>query len=246
MTGLTRAYLGAVVAAGAATMAFSLGHWRSDDPLRFVVFLALFALAAALKGRIPGITGTFSPVFFFSLLGSTILSFPELAVASALAGVVQCTFKQLRRPSLIQICFNASNFVLSAASGFVFIQRLIPGLREQPGLLCFMLGAAVFYLVNTGLVSVALTLVEQGSVASIWSHWCLGSLPYYLVGSLIVAATVTANSAATFAAVILISPAMLLATIYYRLWLRSGNGASTMDDLHPLRYQEEKTGLVTR
>jgi hypothetical protein len=222
MTGLTKAYLGAVLAAGAATMAFAFGHWRSDDPVRFLVFLALFAFAAALKGRVPGITGTFSPVFFFSLLGSIILSFPELAVASALGGIVQCTFNQERRPSLIQVCFNAANLVLSTASGFVFIQRLLPGLVEQPRLLCFLLGACVFYLVNTGLVSVVLALVERGPITSIWNHWCLGSLPYYLVGALIVGAAVNANSATTFAAVILISLPMLLATIYYRLWLRSG------------------------
>ncbi|HYL77286.1 MAG TPA: hypothetical protein VEU96_23940 [Bryobacteraceae bacterium] len=223
MTRLAKTYLGAVTVAGVATMAVGLATWHPGDLVRFVVFLALFAGAATLKGRIPRVTGTYSPVFFFALLGSAILPFGEVAVASALAGIVQCTFRQQRRPTLTRICFNAANLVLSAASGFVFIQRLLPGLDHQPQLLCFLMGASVFYLVNTGLVSVALTLVEGGSLSRIWNHWCLGSLPYYLAGSLIVAATIGATSAATFVCLILLAPPMLLVTIYYRLWLRGGN-----------------------
>jgi hypothetical protein len=226
MTRITKAYLAAVVTAGAATTIFGLAHWRSDDLARFSVFLLLFTVAGMLKGKVPGITGTYSPVFFFVLLGSATMSFAEVAVAAALGGVVQCTFRQAARPSFIRICFNAANLVLSTASGFVFIQRLLPGLTEQPRLLCFVLGASVFYVVNTGLVSVVLTLAEGGSLSSIWKHWCLGSLPFYLVGALIVGATITADSAATFVGVILVAPPILLATIYYRLWLRSGNAVT--------------------
>jgi hypothetical protein len=217
----TKSYLAIVLAAGAATMGCALAHWRSDDPVRLAVFLALLAAAAMVKGKVPGVDGKFSAVFFFALLGSTMLSFAELAIASALAGIVQCTFKQERRPAFIQICFNVANLLLSAASGFVVIQRLAPGLGEKPQFLCFLLGAAVYYLVNTGLVSGVLTLVHGGSIIGIWSQWFLSSLPYYLVGALIVGAVVSANSAASLAMIIVISPPLLLATLYYRVWLGS-------------------------
>src|SRR5260370_17427889 len=147
--------------------------------------------------------------------------FAELAIASALAGIVQCTFKQQHRPAFIQICFNAANLALSTASGFVVIQRLVPGLGEKPQFLCFLLGAAVYYLVNTGLVSGVLTLVEGGSMVGIWCHWFLRSLPYYLIGALIVGAVVNANSAISFAMIIVVSPPLLLATLYYRVFLVS-------------------------
>lgn len=54
-----------------------MAHWDSKDPIRFGVFLALFVGAALLKGRIPGLTGTYSPVFFLALVGSHALSFSE-------------------------------------------------------------------------------------------------------------------------------------------------------------------------
>jgi hypothetical protein len=224
VTRFTQAYLYATIAAGMATLTLALAQWRSEDLVQFGVFLALFAIAATLNGKVPGVTGSYSPVFFFALLGSAMMSFAEVTVAAALAGVVQCVARRNVHPSAIRICFNAANLALSTASGFVFIQRLVPGLAAQPPLLCFLLGASVFYLVNTGLISVALALVEGGSLSSIWNHWCLGSLPYYLVGSLIVAATISTNSAVTFVGILLVAPPMLLATIYYRLWLRSGAG----------------------
>ena len=222
MTRLAKSYLAAVIVTGAAVLSYALAHWHAVDLDRFTVFLALFGLAATLKGKVPGVAGSYSPVFFFVLIGSAMLSFPEVAVAAALAGAVQSTIRQEQRPTFVRVAFNAANLVLSTGAGFVFIQRLLPGFDRQPQLLCFLLGASVFYLVNTGLVSMAMTLVEHGSLSNIWNHWCLGSLPFYLVGSLIVAATISANSAATFVGVILVAPPMLLATIYYRLWLRSG------------------------
>lgn len=226
MNAIAKSYLAVVLTAGAAVTGYALSQWRSDDLARFGVFLVLFLAAAALKVRLPGISGNYSPVFFFALLGSNTLSFSELAIAAALAGIVQCTFHQQRRPSFIQICFNAANVSLSAAAGFVFIQRLLPGLEVQPRVLCFILGACVYYFVNTGLVSLVLTLVEGGSVFGIWKHWCLGSLPYYLVGTLIAGATLSASNATTIAVVFLVAPAMLLTTIYYRLWVRSGAAIS--------------------
>jgi hypothetical protein len=123
----TKAYIDAVVATGAATIASAVLNWRSDSLLHYSVFLFFFLAAATLKYRVPGVTGTYSPVFFFALLGSATLSFSEVAVASALAGIVQSTFRTKHRPSVIQVCFNAANLALSACAGLPIIQRQIPG-----------------------------------------------------------------------------------------------------------------------
>ncbi len=219
MTKGTKTYIDAVVAAGAATIASAVVNWRSDSLLHYSVFLFFFLAAATLKCRVPGVTGTYSPVFFFALLGSATLSFSEIAVAAALAGIVQSTFRTARRPSSIQVCFNAANLAISACAGFPIIQRQIPGLTEQPLMISLILGASVVYFVNTALVSVVLTLVERGSIAEVWKNWCLGSLPYYIVGAMIVAATISAQNRVSAVATILIAPSILLTTMYYRFWL---------------------------
>ena len=223
MSKTAQAYIGAVVVTGSALLAFALAQWRSDDPLRFLVFLVLFAVAAALKCRVPGVTGTYSPVFFFVLLGCATLSFSEMAVASAVAGVVQCTFRQLRRPSLLQICFNAASIVICDLAAFAVVQNPVPALASP--VVSLTLAAVVLYVVNTSLVSIVLTLVERGRISEIWKHWCLGSLPYYVAGAIIAGATITAAAPVTSVVVMLIAPSILLVTIYYHLWLRSSAAA---------------------
>jgi hypothetical protein len=129
-----------------------------------------------------------------------------------LAGMVQTVYKPKYQPSLLKLCFNGANMALAAAAGYVFVQHLIPGLAEQPALLCIMLGAAAFYIVNTGLVSVVMALTESNSLSAVWRNWCVGSLPYYVVGVLLTDATDPV--AQVLAAVIV--PSILLATYCYR------------------------------
>src|SRR5579862_1175515 len=177
MTNTAKTYIAAVILTGAAATAFALTHWQSDDVERFAMFLVLFVAAATLKCSVPGVAGTYSPVFFFALLGSTTLSLPEVWMASGLAAMVGTVYKPKYKPSLVKVCFNGANMALAAASAYVFVRRMIPGLEDQPELLCILLGAASFYLVNTGLVSTVVALTEQGSVSAIWKNWCAGSLP---------------------------------------------------------------------
>jgi hypothetical protein len=221
-----RAYINSVIAAGLAIAASAVLRWNSQSPIRFTLFLALFAAAALLKGRIPGITGTYSPVFFFVLVGSRVLSFSEVVFAAGLAGIVQCTFLVQRYPSPIQVVFNAANMMISTACAFAFIHQgaavsQIPGFSDQPLIILLILGASVYYAVNTGLVSVVLTLVESKPLSDIWGHWCLWSLPYYIVGALIAAATLSAQNHLSLWVVGMVCPSVLLATVYYRFWLKS-------------------------
>ncbi len=193
-------------------MLFALTNWHSEDPTRFAVFLVLFIAAATLKCRVPGVAGTYSPIFFFSLLASTTLSLPETWVASALAAMVATVYKPKYKPSLVKVAFNGANMALASAAAYVFVQRLIPGFSDQPALLCLIVGAAAFYVVNTGLVSIVVALTDHGSLSTAWKNWCAGSLPYYVVGVLF---TDGADPVAQVLAAVIV-PSILIGTYYYR------------------------------
>jgi hypothetical protein len=151
-------------------------------------------------------------VFFFALLGSTALSLPEVWMASGLAAMLGTVYKPKYKPSLVKVLFNGANMALAASAAYVFVQRLIPGFAEQPALLCLVVGAAAFYVVNTGLVSIVIALTENGSLSATWKNWCVGCLPYYVVGVLFTDATDPV--AQVLAAVIV--PSILIATYCYR------------------------------
>ena len=79
----------------------------------------------------------------------------------------------------------------------------------------------MYYVVNAGLVSVVLTLVDAKPLNDVWKHWCLQSLPFYVVGALIAGATVNTRNELSMWVVGMVCPCILLITAYYRYWLKS-------------------------
>ena len=55
----------------------AFAHWQSSDPVKFVCYLIAALLASSLKVSLPGIEGTLSVNFLFTLLGILELSLPE-------------------------------------------------------------------------------------------------------------------------------------------------------------------------
>lgn len=124
-------------------------------------------------------------------------------------------------PCLSQIEFNAANTIISTALAFAIINREVPGLTDQPLVILLIFGASAYYLVNIGLVSIVLALVESKPLAFVWRRWCLASLFYYMVGALIAGATISSLGRVSPAAVVLVCPSIFLVTIYYRYWLKT-------------------------
>src|SRR5258708_12128824 len=65
----------ALAALGSFALAFT--HWQSSDPLKFFCYLVAALLASSLKVSLPGIEGTLSVNFLFTLLGILEMSLPE-------------------------------------------------------------------------------------------------------------------------------------------------------------------------
>ena len=216
-----KVYIGTVIVSGTAILTSALLHLDSKNPINFIIFLALFTGAALFKGRIPGMTGTYTPVFFFVLVGSHVLSFSEVVLAAGLAGIVQNTLLVQRKPAPIQVDFNAANYMISSAAAFVFIHRELPGLAEQPLVLVLILGSSVYYMVNTALVSIVMTLIDGKRLSQVWRHWCLASLPYYMFGAVIASISVSVPTQSSIWFVGMGCPTIVLMTLYYRYWLRS-------------------------
>ena len=84
-----------------------------------------------------------------------------------------------------------------------------------------LLAVAVFsyFALNSGMISLVLSLTEGAAFMKMWRQCYLWSLPYYLVGSVVAAAVIFSSRTAGWKPSLLILPVMYLIYSYYRLYL---------------------------
>jgi diguanylate cyclase (GGDEF)-like protein len=169
-----RVYCAAVFLAGltlTGVTARGAGYeWILHDPLRFAVLTAGVLLGEMLPIKIPRRGGdeelTLSAAFALALL--MIGGLGPALMAQCLASVVQDVHS--RKPAW-RIRFNFGQYVLSTLAAWLVVEWLSvrPGIHLQhpfasgqvPGML---LGAVVFFLVNSGIVGSAVALYQGASL----------------------------------------------------------------------------------
>src|SRR5579864_5475637 len=113
-----RAYIAGMGLAAAACLAPACWHWHSSDPLKFVCYLIAALLASSLKVSLPGIEGTLSVNFLFTLLGILEMSLPETLVIGLASTLAQFYWKPARQLKVIQLVFNLSQVTVSSAAAY--------------------------------------------------------------------------------------------------------------------------------
>src|SRR5438132_716151 len=137
-----------VILAGGLIFAVAACNWTSPNLYRFVIYFALALIVSMLKFRLPGIEGTFSPSFFFTLIGIVGFTLPETLVASCAGALVQCLWKPKQRPTIIQILFSMANLCLSIALCFLVAHiGLAQVLVYRPAVLALI--AALHFFITT-------------------------------------------------------------------------------------------------
>ena len=219
MSGRMKLYVAGVIGAGALVLGSSLWDCDIADPKRFFLYLSLALFASTLKTRLPGITGTFSLVFLFVLVGVLHFSLPETLIAGCGGALVQSLWNAKRRPTLFQILFNVGNLSFSIGSCFYLAHGPLARLWGGSGASGLAVVACLFFVINTGLVSGVLSLLEGKSLAEVSRQWYLWSFPYYLVGAVLVSLLPLSGQALRPEAWLLLVPPLLLVHFYYGLSL---------------------------
>jgi diguanylate cyclase (GGDEF)-like protein/putative nucleotidyltransferase with HDIG domain len=185
-----RLYVGATIAIG-ATLVVMLGP-RSDFsnlPL-FTVLLLTSAVTSAFKVNLPlaksGSTMSVSyAVDFASLL---LLGANETMLVAVTSAWSQCTFRMNTKNPAYRTLFSMACLAITVqASGFAY-ESLggVPGTlaHDIPGVAKPLVGAAtVYFIFNTCLIAVAVSLATRQPFLSVWNQNFLWSAPSYFVGA---------------------------------------------------------------
>ena len=101
-------YAYSVIGSGALVFAVTIWNWASPNKAHFLIYFALALIASTVKFKLPGITGTYSASFLFTLVGIAGFTLPETLAASCAGALVQSVWRAKQRPSVIQgRCFRA-------------------------------------------------------------------------------------------------------------------------------------------
>src|SRR5438093_2216207 len=183
MPSLAKAYIAMIAAVAVAVLTVAAYRWNSENFTRFLLFFGLAMVASAMKIRLPGFKTTISINFVFILAGIALFSFGETVLIGLGGALVQSLWKTQTRPKLVQVLFNAACLTVCTAGAF-WTSHAVPRMLELNSMAAMMVvGACVYLVLNTGLVSLVISLAEERPLREIWSSCYEWTFPYFLVGA---------------------------------------------------------------
>jgi hypothetical protein len=125
-----RAFIGMTTLAGCMCLVFAFREWHPSDPLKFGSYLIVALLASSLKVTLPGIEGTLSVNFLFTLLGILELSLPETLLIGLAGTFGQFYWRPTRQLKLKQLVFNLAQVTLSSTIAYSTYRLILVHLRQ--------------------------------------------------------------------------------------------------------------------
>ncbi len=212
-----KVFISLVVVLGTCVLLYGAIRPTSKNIAQFICYLLIAILAARLKVRLPGITGTMSVNFLFILLGILELGFAETLALATAAILVQCFYRD--RPSPLQVTFNLSASAMSIAVACDVYHLAISGAQVTSHPLLLGLAAVTYFAANTGSIAAVIALTERKSIKRIWVECYFWSFPYYLVGAAFAGMIGWFNRQFGWETSLLIVPIIYLIYRSYRLYL---------------------------
>jgi putative nucleotidyltransferase with HDIG domain len=210
----------AVMCLGAcACFALAFFHWQSSDPVKFGCYLIAAVLASSLKVTLPGIEGTLSVNFLFTLLGILELGYSETLVIVLASTLGQAYLRRKQQVKLVQFAFNWSQLTISSAIAYGAYKLVAIYILHAPGPLALLVAAITHFSCNTAAMSTIIGLTENKSVAKVWNDSYLWSFPYYMVGAAAAGLVHFLNAHVGWQSSLLVLPPIYLMYRSYRLYL---------------------------
>jgi diguanylate cyclase (GGDEF)-like protein len=191
---LPRCYVGSVIALGAGAIMSSAPSIVEQDVVLFASLATLSVVFSIAKVNlpIPRSVSTLSVCYVLDFTILLLLGRPAATLTASLSAWTQCAFRRRQPGPMYQALFSAASLALTVqATGFTYwalggSKDLLPFPIEAS-----IAAAAVFFVVNSGLVAAAVALSTRQSVVSVWTRHYLWSWPGYLLGFVIATAAAT-------------------------------------------------------
>src|SRR3954468_9755233 len=214
-----RTFLAGMSLAGSICLLVSFTHWQSNDWVKFCAYLVAALFSSSLKVSLPGIEGTLSVNFLFTLLGVLELSLPETLCIGLASTLTQFYWRPARRPKTVQLLFNLSQVTVSSAVAYGAYRLMVLKVLHGPGHLALLVAAITHFACNTSAMSTIIGLTESKPIRKVWNDSYLWSFPYYMVGAATAGLIHFLNAHIGWQSSLLVLPPIYLLYRSYRLYL---------------------------
>src|SRR5947207_811641 len=191
-----RLYVATVIFAGITLFAVCAPHMQFQQPLLFMALLVLSSASAALKVHLQLTAGksTMSVSYAVDFASLLLLGPHETMLVTGGGALSQCSLNRKDPNPLYRTLFSIASLIITIQfAGLVFAG--LGGTHSDMSLRAIarpLVGAATSaYLVNTGLVAIAIALSTHKRVTTVWhdNFWWIA--PSYFVGAATSALAVT-------------------------------------------------------
>jgi hypothetical protein len=183
-------FVALIVISGLLLLGAAAVKAKSVPSVRFVAFLVAACLAARLKIKLPGVTGTMSVNLPFILVAAAEMGSGEALAVGFISTFVQCLPKG-KKLNLVQTAFNCGTITLAvAAARFIFASPSVASVIGSPSLRLGVVAAA-YALANTIPVAIVIGLTEGASTLRTWWEMLELSFPYLVASAGIAGVTLT-------------------------------------------------------
>jgi putative nucleotidyltransferase with HDIG domain len=214
-----RVFIAGTALAGCVCFALALSQWHSSDPVKFACYLLAGLLASSLKVTLPGIDGTLSVNFLFTLLGILELSLPETLLIVLACTLGQAYWKPARQVKTVHLVFNWAQLTVSSALAYGAYTLVATRVLHGPGPLALLAAAVTHFGCNTSAMATVIGLTEDRSIPKVWTDTYLWSFPYYMVGAAAAGLVHFLNGHIGWQSSLLVLPPIYLMYRSYRLYL---------------------------
>ncbi|HEX9255569.1 MAG TPA: hypothetical protein VF938_08480 [Candidatus Angelobacter sp.] len=177
-----RIFVALIVISGLLVLGDAVLNAQSMPTAKFVALLLVACVAARLRIKLPGVTGTMSVNLPFILVAAVEMNTAEALAIGFISTFFQCLAKG-KKFNLVQTAFNCSAITLAvAATRLIYASPSAASLVSSPALR-LAVAAAGYALANTVPVAIVIGLTEGVSMLRTWLEMLQLSFPYLVASA---------------------------------------------------------------
>jgi hypothetical protein len=185
-----RMFVALIVISGLLLLGDAVLNAKQAPTAKFLAFLLIACVAARLRIKLPGVTGTMSVNLPFILVAAAQMNTAEAVAIGCISTFFQCLGRG-KKFNLVQTAFNCSMITLAvAAMRLIYAAPSLASAVSSPSLR-LAIAAAGYALANTVPVAIVIGLTEAVSILRTWLEMLQLSFPYLVASAGIAGLTLT-------------------------------------------------------